>query len=46
MPSVFSHAEAAAAISLALAPKETPGPYWPIAIVTAVLPDADAAFLF
>jgi inner membrane protein len=46
MPSVFSHAAAAAAISLALAPEDTPGRFWPIAIATAVLPDADTALFY
>src|SRR4030067_298384 len=46
MPSVFSHAAAAAAISLALAPEDTPGRFWPIAIATAVLPDADSVFFY
>ena len=46
MPSVFSHAAAATAISIALAPKETPGRFWPIAIATAVLPDADTALFY
>ncbi len=46
MPSVISHAAAAAAISIALAPEDTPGRFWPIAIVTTVLPDADSAFFY
>jgi inner membrane protein len=46
MPSVFSHAAAAAAISLALAPKDMPRRFWPIAIATAVLPDADTALFY
>jgi len=46
MPSVFSHAAAEAAISLALAPKDTPCRFWPIAIATAVLPDADTALFY
>ena len=46
MPSAFSHAAAAAAISVALAPKGTPGRFWPVAIVTAVLPDADSVLFY
>ena len=46
MPSVFSHAAAAGAISIALAPENTPGRFWPIAIVTAALPDADSASFY
>jgi inner membrane protein len=46
MPSVLSHAAAAAAISVALAPDNTPGRFWPIAISTAVLPDVDSVFFY
>ncbi len=46
MPSIISHAAAATAISIALAPENTPGRFWPIAIVTAVLPDADSASFY
>ena len=46
MPSVFSHAAAAAAVSVALAPKDTHGRFWPIAITAAVLPDADSVLFY
>ena len=40
MASIISHAAAGAAISIALAPGRVPARYWPVAIATAVLPDA------
>ena len=46
MPSVISHAAAAAAISFSLAPENTPGRFWPVAIVAAVLPDADSVSFY
>jgi len=45
MASIISHAAAGAALSIAFAPDGAPGRYWPVAIATAVLPDADS-FLY
>ncbi len=40
MASIISHAAAGAALSIAFAPGSAPGRFWPVAIATAVLPDA------
>ena len=46
MPSIISHAAAGAALSVAFAPEGAPGRYWPLAIVLAVLPDADSLLYY
>jgi len=46
MPSIISHAAAGAALSIAFAPGGAPGRYWPVAIATAVLPDADSLLYY
>ena len=45
MASVISHAAAAAAASIAFAPRGAPFRFWAVVIATALLPDADS-FLF
>ena len=42
MASIISHAAAGASLSIALAPDGAPARYWPVALVAAVLPDADS----
>lgn len=42
MPSIISHAAAAASLSIAFAPNQAPVRFWPIAIASAMLPDADS----
>jgi inner membrane protein len=46
MASIISHAAAGAALSIAFAPDSAPGRYWPVAIVAAVLPDADSLLYY
>jgi len=46
MASIISHAAAGAALSIAFAPDSAPGRYWPVAIATAVLPDADSLLYY
>lgn len=46
MPSIISHAAAGAALSIAFAPEGTPGRFWPIAVATAALPDADSILYY
>ena len=42
MASIISHAAAGAALSIAFVPESVPARFWPVAIATAVLPDADS----
>ena len=46
MASIISHAAAGAALSIAFAPDDAPGRYWPVAIATAVLPDVDSLLYY
>ena len=46
MASVISHAAAGAALSIAFAPGGAPARYWPVAIATALLPDADSLLYY
>ncbi len=41
MPSVISHTVVAVASGMALAPKDVPEHFWPIAIACSIIPDAD-----
>jgi len=44
--SIISHAAAGAALSIAFAPDSAPGRFWPVAIASAVLPDADSLLYY
>ena len=46
MASVISHAAAAAAASIAFAPRGAPFRFWAVAIATALLPDADSLLFY
>ncbi len=46
MASIISHAAAGAALSIAFAPDDARGRFWPTALAAAVLPDADSLLYY
>jgi inner membrane protein len=46
MATIISHAAAGAALSIAFAPDGAPARYWPVAVVTAALPDVDSLLYY